>query len=579
MKKILRFGLIAAFAGVLVTGCTQDDEPFGLMQEEAAEAPAPTFNGVILPAPPSTVVDLTADGPDEGFNLDVGTVTLTNDANNLYVALQITDLDWCLVKVHLDVADSPDELPQTKKGNPIPGKFAYSATYDLDYPCEQAPDPFVVPLSGWTPGTQLYVAVHTEVVSAIDGCYEEVWQVGDVEVVNEGTGWLENYADEFNWVGATSTTAGPGLGTNEPPFTDPFIVGTTSTSEFPYNSNFVRDYATDFDVQWFGGLPFGGKLTVSWSPGASAAEKKIVSSGDGIATTEWTATGANTPGQSWFLNKYPLTTDDVTVDPIAIDDHTIRFQHTQGDGTFWDWVRLEKPCERNETAWAEGTQFPGNNWGMYIEYEVALVVGSWNAARGDYGSFAAGASFAEARTSLEQQYVVEYRSFETLTASALEGVHVAILASLYQNESGSSLVIVGSEQSALAAYTAGDRCAILLTDGTSFNAGNNALTAPYGLATTGGFSGALLATILPAFSDEGTYKTNYPGFYASEAGGTAIAAFGGGQTAGVMFDTGPVFAFSDINMFWNTAGTDIGGAFFSDNEQFFLDVVAACFAD
>ena len=52
MTKILRFGLIAVFAGALVTGCSQDDEPFGLMQQEAAEAPAPMFNSV-LPTPPS----------------------------------------------------------------------------------------------------------------------------------------------------------------------------------------------------------------------------------------------------------------------------------------------------------------------------------------------------------------------------------------------------------------------------------------------------------------------------------------------------------------------------------------------
>jgi len=581
MKKILRFGLVAAFAGVLVTGCTQDDEPFGLMQEEAAiEAPAPMFNGVILPTPPSTVVPLTADGPDEGFDLDVGTVTLTNDANNLYVALLITDLDWCLVKVHLDVADTPDDLPQTRKGNPIPGQFAYSATYALDYPCEQAPDPFVVPLDGWTPGTELYVAVHTEVVSAVDGCYEEdVWQIGDVEVVNAGTGWLENYADEFNWVGATPTTAGPGLSTIEPPFTDPFIVGTTPTSEFPYNSNKVRGYATDFDVQWFGGLPFGGKLTVSWSPGASAAEKKIVSSGDGIATTEWTAAGSNTPNEGWFLNKYPLVEDYVTVDPIATDDHTIRFQHTEGDGTFWDWLLLQKACERNETAWAEGEQFPGNNWGMYIGYEVVLVVGGWDAARGGFSSFPTTPAFGGARTALEAAYDVEYRTFNAVSGPALDGVHLAILGSVAGNSSGQTITVLSQgEQDALYAFADGGGCEILITDGSSFNVGNNSLTAAFGLATpadpAGLLSGQNTATLLAA----GTYETNFAGYYSGEGtGGTTLAVFvdAANKIAAVEFTgLGPVFAFSDINTFWTKTGP-IGLAF--EDTGLLLDAVEACF--
>lgn len=371
--KILRFGLIAALASLLVAGCSGDDEPFGLLQEPSVvKAPTPMFNGV-LPMPPATVVALTADGPDENFDLDVGTVTITNDANNLFVAIEITDLDWCVVQAHVDMAATAADIPQTKKGNPSPGQFAYSATYPLDFPCEQSPAPFVIPLTGFAPGDALVVAVHTEVVSAIDECYETVWQIGDVEVVNATTDWLENYADEFNW-GTPSgpTTAGPNLGTEQPGFADPFIVGTTPTAEFPYNSNYNAGYANDFDVQWSGGLPFGGKLTVSWSPGQSATEKKVVS--DGFPTTTWTQVGSPSPGQGYFLDRYPLAEDYVDVNPVADGTHTVRFQHTQGDGTFWDWVLLEKPCERNETAWAEGAQFDGNNWGMYIPYVIPVRI-------------------------------------------------------------------------------------------------------------------------------------------------------------------------------------------------------------
>jgi hypothetical protein len=226
----------------------------------------------------------------------------------------------------------------------------------------------------------LFIATHAQVVIAIDDCYEPVWQIGSEESSTCGVSpnfTLTNYANEFNWkkndglsgytIPVEDCELGPGLNSNKPIFTDPFIVGATPLDEFPYNSNYDKGYATDFGVQWTGGLPLGGKIIASWSPGASGDEEKKVSvDGDLLATL--TATGANSPSEGYFMDKYPLVEHSVDVDPLANDTHTINFQHTQGDGTFWDWIRLEKPCERWETAWGGDEEFDGKNWATYFTY-------------------------------------------------------------------------------------------------------------------------------------------------------------------------------------------------------------------
>ncbi len=59
-----------------------------------------------------------------GKTIPAGKVWVWNDGTNLIVKYQ-TENGWQFTETHLAVARDPDLLPQTKKGNPIPGKFAY----------------------------------------------------------------------------------------------------------------------------------------------------------------------------------------------------------------------------------------------------------------------------------------------------------------------------------------------------------------------------------------------------------------------------------------------------------------------
>ena len=104
-----------------------------------------------------TQVDLIAGGGgDEG--LDVGNVTVCNNSEYIYVNFTTTD-GWCMTETHLHVATSVDEIPQTKKGNPIPGKFEYFGDYD---PCDTQVVPYTIP-NNYETGDVVIIAAHSAV--------------------------------------------------------------------------------------------------------------------------------------------------------------------------------------------------------------------------------------------------------------------------------------------------------------------------------------------------------------------------------------------------------------------------------
>lgn len=114
-----------------------------------------------------------------GQNIEVGTVNVWNDGENLYVTYVIDAPGWYLTETHLHVACSEEEIPQNKKGNPIPGHFDCSSEHEIvDYVTEYPLDP--IPLNS-IDCCNLFIAAHAVVIKPIEGCWEEVWQIGDVE--------------------------------------------------------------------------------------------------------------------------------------------------------------------------------------------------------------------------------------------------------------------------------------------------------------------------------------------------------------------------------------------------------------
>jgi len=111
------------------------------------------------------VTDMVAGGGNEASAIDVGDVRIWNDTDYLYVDYVLGDdqPDWCITQIHLKVATSLEGIPQTKKGNPIPGKFDYIS----DYECTRDPEPIKVPLE-WGPETELFIAAHAVVSTPVE---------------------------------------------------------------------------------------------------------------------------------------------------------------------------------------------------------------------------------------------------------------------------------------------------------------------------------------------------------------------------------------------------------------------------
>jgi len=98
-----------------------------------------------------------------GKNTKVGEIRVWNDDEYLYVKYIITATEdgWSLVETHLAVAKDLNDIPHTKRCNPIPGKFPYKTYHDpptVGYT-------YVIPLSDIdaSVGDELYIAAHAVV--------------------------------------------------------------------------------------------------------------------------------------------------------------------------------------------------------------------------------------------------------------------------------------------------------------------------------------------------------------------------------------------------------------------------------
>jgi hypothetical protein len=115
-----------------------------------------------------------------GRNTDVvGNVLVSKAGDYLRIKFEITDSKWCMTKTHLHVAPSLENIPQTKNGNPIPGRFDYKGLFDystganmcgMDYT-------YLVELNGLT--GLLYIAAHADVINQVDQKEEGAWADGE----------------------------------------------------------------------------------------------------------------------------------------------------------------------------------------------------------------------------------------------------------------------------------------------------------------------------------------------------------------------------------------------------------------
>jgi len=140
----------------------------------------------------ASAVELIAGGGNPLKAMDVGEVTITNDATNLIVTIVVDTGPWQLAESHVHLAEAVEDIPQTKKGNARPGKFDYCETDPQATFVSPTQHVYTIPLSDIGDGVAsgsgdaIVVAVHT----AIE--YVEIVEVPGAEpeeILHEETAW------------------------------------------------------------------------------------------------------------------------------------------------------------------------------------------------------------------------------------------------------------------------------------------------------------------------------------------------------------------------------------------------------
>jgi hypothetical protein len=250
-----------------------------------------------------------------------------------------------------------------------------------------------------------------------------------------------------------------------------------------------------------------------------------------------------------------------------------------------------------------GLAFVGSHTVIAADANDAFVIGGWDLARADLGSFADGGFFEEARASLATNFPnASLTSFNTLSATSLGGVDVVILPTGVRN--GNPITpLTQAEQDALAAFVAGGGGALLMPDNDSFGgpiglnlpdadtiAANDSLIAPFGMAVTDTNVGFFAADVTDPtstvtngpFGVVNTITTVFPGRIsdlgpdasplAEVAGfGDVLAEIPAGQLGA---GSGAVVILSDFNAILDIG--DDGGLLnpTTENETMFLNIIS-----
>jgi hypothetical protein len=153
------FGTLALMLASL--GCAQDRLVLG-EQGDALIGQDPTVltDDVPVECGAPSIQALTA-----GQTIDIGSIAISNDADNLYVKFETKD-GWVLGTTHVHVGTDINDVPKAGNGQPIPGQFEYS--HEIDVAGGEpgvTSDTFIIPLASLDSvacGSSLFIWAHAE---------------------------------------------------------------------------------------------------------------------------------------------------------------------------------------------------------------------------------------------------------------------------------------------------------------------------------------------------------------------------------------------------------------------------------
>ncbi len=396
----MRKGLISVLALVLVAGVALPVSAVPVTAQAANDA---------------QVTDLIA-----GRHMTVGTVSIWDDCQNLYVEYNVTEAGWGLEETHLAVASFLWNIPQ-KNGNPIPGRFPYShenlggVTSDM----------YTIPLSDINKvfGNNVFIATHAGVMKANKACidFEQYAEKDEVSIIATENGDVSFYmvssdplvgltvgesADLTPVPGAFPAVAAPDT---SPPY-DNIVAFTVNDPPNTYRDDYIRDAA---------GTGAGG-MTITDPQDLTQTDLLKHAYSQYLAIVVDVSDISNIQGldlvsidldhtEMWYFQYF--NEDDELLQEITLGPGT----GTSGDGAafaveysdpelskvaIWGGMNLgererigyaiDNVCVtsvQDETAWAGCCLFPGRNWAMFIVYHVQCPTGNGGSLGSRWGFF------------------------------------------------------------------------------------------------------------------------------------------------------------------------------------------------
>ncbi|MDY2587105.1 hypothetical protein [Winogradskyella aquimaris] len=319
-----------------------------------------------------------------GQNMLVGEVTVEVVEDNYLITYGVFSAQYCLTETHLSVVETPSDFPINGGGNPKIGQFEYSDSHD----CVSSVS-YTVPVSKGT-----YIAAHAVVNCVEDNSASNDFGFnlpGEVSfcVTNKAPNTENSYfeitvaeGNSLSGVNLEAWCVDYESSLNNGQCVD--IAQVYSTYDDIPNEAFVNN--GPFDVQ---GINDEINFILNYSfVGQQYLETNETYIMGDVQLAIWSLIEGNTAEQLYNWMTQPQILGDISLDRVA----EIISIATQNDGyvpSCGEYVAIilipqdgkqpviipkEVICNEgdcDETAWADGCDFPGNSWATYFHYQSA----------------------------------------------------------------------------------------------------------------------------------------------------------------------------------------------------------------
>jgi len=258
---------------------------------------------------------------------------------------------WCMTEVHVEVAATEADIPQTDKGNPIPGLFSQSEGF---VECAALAGHYVFP-DAFANGPDVVVAAHAAMrTTMVEG---PSWAT---MVVSSSQGLLKNGS--------------------------PVAAGRSDA-----DNALVADYQGGSSPTTFYSLGFGGEVTVGFPcdvMNGTGDDIRIYEATNGNYPTEQAEVWASMNGTDWELlgtadngtpvpgkpqqrmSSFDLAGLEYAKYVKVVDVSDVSLFEATADAFDVDGIQALQDCKvYYESAWADGSRFvERGNWATYAEY-------------------------------------------------------------------------------------------------------------------------------------------------------------------------------------------------------------------